>query len=81
MHLVMPVRRNYRFSSHLLHIKCAIAPSFYGLLGGNLSLQEELFTAVIRATFLEGRIYVVESDGEIVTMCLVFRKPASLFGS
>ena len=46
-----------------------------------MSLQEELFTAVIRATFLEGRIYVVESDGEIVTMCLVFRKPASLFGS
>ncbi|KAI0095203.1 hypothetical protein BDY19DRAFT_916754 [Irpex rosettiformis] len=46
-----------------------------------MSLKEELFTAIIKATLLEGRIYVVESGGEIATMCLVFRKPASLFGS
>lgn len=46
-----------------------------------MSLQEELFSAIIRATFLEGKIYVVESGGDVVTVCLVFREPASLFGS
>ncbi|KAI0803211.1 hypothetical protein BC629DRAFT_1438266 [Irpex lacteus] len=58
-----------------------VTQSFYGLLGGNMSLQEELFSAIIRATFLEGKIYVVESGGDVVTVCLVFREPASLFGS
>ena len=46
-----------------------------------MSLKEELFAAMIRATLLEGRVYVVESGGVVVTIVLLFRKPGSLFGT
>ena len=51
------------------------------MLGGDLSLRDEMYAAMIRATLLEGAVYVVEVEGRVVSLALWFRKPMSLFGT
>ncbi|KAI0347947.1 hypothetical protein BDW22DRAFT_1424186 [Trametopsis cervina] len=68
--------------SHSEHVNLQnIDPSMSGTLGGDMSLKDELLTAMFRATLLEGRVYMVETEGEVATICLLFRKPNSLFAT
>ncbi|KZV69785.1 hypothetical protein PENSPDRAFT_753078 [Peniophora sp. CONT] len=54
-------------------------PPLIALLGGDMSLKNEHFTAMIRATLLEGKVYVVECDSRVVSVALWFRKPMGLY--
>ncbi|KZV66624.1 hypothetical protein PENSPDRAFT_654763 [Peniophora sp. CONT] len=54
-------------------------PTKIGLLGGKLDLKEEYFTAMVRAALLEGDVWVVEIDGQWVTIGLWFKWPNILF--
>ncbi|KAI0316433.1 hypothetical protein OF83DRAFT_1126912 [Amylostereum chailletii] len=52
------------------------------MFGGDDSLSEEFFTAMIRATLLEGEVYVVEDEeAKTATLALWFRAPNRMFGS
>ncbi|VDC06982.1 unnamed protein product [Peniophora sp. CBMAI 1063] len=55
--------------------------SMLALLGGDIALKDEFLTAMVRATLLEGAIYIVEVDSELVSASLWFRKPVGLFKS
>lgn len=45
-----------------------------------MTFRDELFTAMVRATLLEGKVYVVESNSQLVSVALWFHKPNTLFG-
>ncbi|VDC00612.1 unnamed protein product [Peniophora sp. CBMAI 1063] len=49
------------------------------MLGGDLSLRDGMYAAMVRATLLEGTVYVVEVDSRVVTLALWFRQPMGLF--
>ncbi|KZV69815.1 hypothetical protein PENSPDRAFT_753102 [Peniophora sp. CONT] len=53
--------------------------SLLSMLGGDLTLRDGMFAAEIRATLLEGAVYVVEVESQVVALALWFRKPMILF--
>ncbi|KZV74410.1 hypothetical protein PENSPDRAFT_732316 [Peniophora sp. CONT] len=53
--------------------------SMLALLGGDISLRDELLAAMFRAVLLEGKVYVVECNSQVVSVALWFRQPIGLF--
>ncbi|KAI0316173.1 hypothetical protein OF83DRAFT_1173163 [Amylostereum chailletii] len=57
------------------------APGRSMMIGGDESLSNDLFAAMFRAALLEGELYAVEQDEQIVSVALWFEMSRPLFGT